>query len=367
MRTRKGASTAVAALLGVLGVGLAISTTGSAAPARPGFVLGVSPVAESVRQGQTAAYAVTASAAGSFAGVVSLTASGTPTGATTTFTPGRLALSTSVSSRTSTLTVSAGARTPIGTYPMSITGVSGTLHRSVSVRLTVHTVLPPSLALSMSPTSVTVAAGSPASFSVAINRTGSAGRVALAAVGPFPPGISASVQPDPTTGSSATVLLTTSPSTKDGTYPVHVIGWSVADGTVKVARAQADLVVSTPKNRSFTISGNLVGNLAPGVPARPLNLTVTNPDNQRLAIANLTVAVSGTSAGAACGPENFVVTQYRGGYPLNLGARQTASLSQLGAATSALPTVGMRDLPANQDACKGVTVHLGYSGSGQGA
>jgi hypothetical protein len=358
---------AVAALLGVLGVGLAISTTGSAAPAKPDFALGVSPVAQSVRQGQSTAYAVTASAGGSFAGTVSLTASGKPTGTTTTFAPTSLALSTSVSSRTSTLTVSTDNRTPVGTYTMTITGVSGKLSHSVSVRLTVTKVLPPSLALSMSPTSVTVAAGSAATYTVTINRTNFTGWVGVAVVGPFASGVSASVQPDPTTGNSTTVRLTASSSTKDGTYPVGVIGWSVADDTIKLAYAQADLVVSTPKDKPFTISGNLSGTLAPGVPAQPLNLTLANPNGQQLSITNLTVAVSGTSAGAACGPENFAVTQYRGSYPMRLGAGQTASLSQLGVPASAQPAITMRDLPTNQDACKGVTVHLVYSGSGQGA
>jgi hypothetical protein len=142
-----------------------------------------------------------------------------------------------------------------------------------------------------------------------------------------------------------------------------VLGIGLAGGAAGSA-AKADSALGTPKGKTFTISGNLTGTLAPGVLARPLNLTLTNPNHQRLSITNLTVTVGGAGV---CGPTNFAVTQYRGSYPLNLAADQTATLTQLGVPTSALPTVGMRDLPTNQDACKGVTVKLGYAGTGGGA
>jgi hypothetical protein len=360
---RKGARTVVLALLGVLGIGLAFSAAGSAAPAKPDFALTASPASQALRQGQSTSYTVTATASGSFTGNVSLTATGKPASTTATFSPATL----TQSARTATLTVSTTTQTPVGSYSLTITGTNGNLSHTIAVHLTVDPVLVASLALSVSPATATVPAGSAATYTVAVNRTNFTGAVGIAVSGGLPSGVTSALAPDPTTGTSSTLTLTVGSSTKDGTYTIGVVGWAVTNGTIKFAYSQAQLVVSTQKNSGFTISGNVTGALAPGVAPQPLNLTLTNPSNQKLAISSLTVTVSGTSAGAACGPANFVVTQYRGGYPLNLAGRQTASLSQLGVAVSAFPTVGMLDLPTNQDACKGVTVNLVYSGSGQGA
>jgi hypothetical protein len=361
----------VLTLLCVLGIGLAYDVAGSAAelaaPSTPDFALGVSPAGQSVQQSQSATFAVTATAKGAFTGGVSLTATGRPTGTTATFTPAAITLSTSASSGTATLTVTTATSTPVGSYSVTITGASGKLSHSVSVGLTVNRAVAPSLALSVTPSTVTVPAGSTGTYQVAIGRTNITVPVNLAVIGSLPAGISPSLSPNPTTGNSSTLLLTTAATTPDGTYTVYLVGWATVGGSTKYAYAQTQLVVSTPKGKSFTISGSLRGTLAPGAPPLPLDLTLANPNNQKLTISNLTVTVGGTSAGAACGPTNFTVTQYSGKFPLNMAARQTASLSQLGAAASALPTVGMRDLPTNQDACKGVTVDLVYSGTGQGA
>jgi hypothetical protein len=119
-------------------------------------------------------------------------------------------------------------------------------------------------------------------------------------------------------------------------------------------------------HQPFVISGDLSGALAPGSPSSPLDLTMTNPNNQQIAVAGLTVTVLGTSAGSSCDASNFGVVQYGGAYPLQLGARQTVSLTQLGVTATALPHVRMIDKPSNQDGCKHVTVHLSYTGTGQG-
>jgi hypothetical protein len=146
-----------------------------------------------------------------------------------------------------------------------------------------------------------------------------------------------------------------------------VVGSGTVGGTTKYAYAQSKLEVSAPAGKPFTVAGDLSGPLAPGIPPRPLDLTLSNTNNQDLAITNLTVTVARTSAGAACAPTNFTVVQFSGPYPVRLGANRTASLSQLGVPSSNWPKVGMLDLPVNQDACKNVTVTLAYSGSGQGA
>lgn len=128
----------------------------------------------------------------------------------------------------------------------------------------------------------------------------------------------------------------------------------------------ASAPTANPGHQPFSISGDVSGALAPGSPSSPLNLVLRNPNNQPLSIGSLTVTVAGTSAGPACDASNFGVAQYRGAYPLSLGAGQTVSLTQLGVTASALPHVSMIDLPSNQDACRHVTIYLSYTGSGTG-
>ena len=140
----------------------------------------------------------------------------------------------------------------------------------------------------------------------------------------------------------------------------------ITSGLVTTAMAAGGQQSANPGHQPFVISGDLAGKLAPGSPSLPLNLTLRNPNNQAIAISALTVAVTGSTVGTACDATNFGVTQYTGKYPLTIGANQTASLTQLGAAATALPRVGMIDRPVNQDACRNVTVSLAYTGTGTG-
>ena len=140
----------------------------------------------------------------------------------------------------------------------------------------------------------------------------------------------------------------------------------ITGGLVTTAVAAGGRQSANPGHQPFVISGDLAGKLAPGSPSLPLNLTLRNPNNQAIAISVLTVAVTGSSAGAACNAANFGVTQYPGKYPLTIGANPTVSLTQLGVAAAALPRVGMVDRPVNQDACRNVTVSLAYTGTGTG-
>ncbi len=261
MRTAKRAGRLVLPLLGVLVLVLVAAASAVYADA-----LGVSPASQSVQQGQPAGYTLTVAPTGGFTGGVSLTASGLPSGATASFAPSTVTVSSSATS-TSILTVTTASTTPVGSYTITISGSSGKQVNSTTAGLTVNPSQP---------------------------------------------------------------------------------------------------VVNSTKNKSFTIGGDLSGQLAPGAPDRPLNLIISNPNNQSLAVTDLTVTVHHTSAGAACDPGNFTVAQYRGPYPLTVPASGTASLSQLGVPSSVWPQVRMLDLTKNQDACKNVTVTLAYSGSGQG-
>src|SRR5215472_14478290 len=99
-------------------------------PAAPDFSVSATPASATVIQGNSTSYTVNVNASGGFTGTVNLSVSGLPSGATASFNP------TSVSgSGSSTLTVRTGNNTTTGTFSLTITGTSGTLSHTASVKL----------------------------------------------------------------------------------------------------------------------------------------------------------------------------------------------------------------------------------------
>lgn len=97
-----------------------------------GFSLSAAPSTRTVVRGASTTYSVTANPLGGFSGPVALSASGLPAGATASFDPDPLSLPQSTNS---TLTVTTSATTKNGSYPLRITGTSGSLTQSTSVTL----------------------------------------------------------------------------------------------------------------------------------------------------------------------------------------------------------------------------------------
>ena len=344
----------------------------AAQPPKPGITLGVSPASQSVTRGQSAGYTVTVTSTGGFTGAVSLSASGLPSGASAAFSPTSVTL-TSGSTASTALTVSTSSTTPIGSVTITIKGVSGKLSETVNAGLTVNAPLSSTLAMTATPASVTLAPGSTAVFTVQLTRTNFPGPVTFGIAGGLPPGATAAFTPNPTTGNSSTLQITTSATTNDGTYPLSLVasGQNPA-GVTQYAYANVQLVLLTT-GKPFSISGNLSGPLAPGV-TRPLDLTLTNPNKKQISVTNLTVTVQSVvrtsyavSHNQPCGLADYKVTQYGGSYPLTVPGSGSASLSGLGIPSSGWPKVAMLDTATNQDGCKGATLTLAYSGSGQGS
>jgi hypothetical protein len=373
MRPAKRARNIVLALLGVLGVSLGVAGVVLAAPSKPTLTLGISPASQSIQQGQTASYKVTATGANGFAGSVAFTVSGLPSGATASFSPSSVSLTSSITQGTSTLTVVTAKSTPAASSTLTITGTSGSTKSTVTATLTVTAALNGSFTLAQAPSSVSVAPGTTAVYTLTLTRTAPfTGAVTLGAFGSWPTGAAASFSPNPipSTGSTSTLQVATTSATPDGTYTLYVVG-SYKDpstGQTTYQYAHADLVVDSKlSSKPFSISGGAPArSLAPGVDNQPLNLAITNPNNQTLPVTNLSVSVTSTS-NAGCTPGNFAVTQYSGPYPLNVPANANAvTLTALGIPPSQQPQLKMIDLNTKQDACKGVTVNLSYSGSAQG-
>jgi kumamolisin len=97
------------------------------------FSVSVSPTSGYLDQGQSGYAVVTVTASGGFDSAVTLSATGVPSGVTSSFSPTSI---TGSGSSDFTLTVSRSA--PIGTYPITITGTSGTTTHSTTLTFSVR-------------------------------------------------------------------------------------------------------------------------------------------------------------------------------------------------------------------------------------
>ena len=85
-----------------------------------------------MKKGKSASYTVTVSSQGGFAGTVTLSVTGLPSGATATFTPGSV-----VAPGSSTMKVKTTGQTPRGTFTLTVTGTSGTKVHQATTTLVV--------------------------------------------------------------------------------------------------------------------------------------------------------------------------------------------------------------------------------------
>jgi uncharacterized membrane protein len=179
------------------------------------FSLSATPSSYTVRPGTAASYTVNVSALNGFAGNVSFSITGLPSGATPTFTPASV-----VGSGSSTLSISTSSSTPAGSYPLTITGTSGTLTHTAQVTLVVA-----DFSISVSPASQTVRRGSKTSYNVTITALGPFSSSVSFTVTGVPKRTSTSFSPTSVTG-SGTSTLTVSPNRNatPGTYSLTIKG-----------------------------------------------------------------------------------------------------------------------------------------------
>ncbi len=212
--------------------------SGCGAPPTPDFSLSATPSSQTVVQGNSTTYTVTTTATNGFSGGITLNVSGLPSGASGSFSPNPVAAGGS-----STLTVSTATTTPTGSYPLTITGTSGTLTHSTSVTLVVSG--PPDFSLSASPASQSVVQGASTSYSVTITPSGGFNGSVTLSVSGLPSGATGTFSPNPATTSS-TLSVATSATTPTGSYPLTITGVS---GTL-THTTSVTLVVTRPRRHS---------------------------------------------------------------------------------------------------------------------
>ncbi len=118
--------------------------------------------------------------------------------------------------------------------------------------------------------------------------------------------------------------------------------------------------------QDFTIdslAGSL-GELMPGAPALQLPVRIGNPNSVPIEVTALTVTATPEAPGCP-GDPNFAVTpaSVSPSAPLSVPAGGSVSLPT---ATVTAPTLAMRELPSDQNACQGATVQLVFSGEARG-
>jgi hypothetical protein len=128
--------------------------------------------------------------------------------------------------------------------------------------------------------------------------------------------------------------------------------------------------VATPANFSlinsadFTMSGTVTAALFPGTSQR-VNVVFTNPNPTPITIAANSITVTVSTSQAGCASSNFAVT-HGPGVAVTIPGNTTISLSGLGVASSNWPVVTMIETHTNQNACRGASLTITFTGSATG-
>jgi len=241
-----------------------VALTVSAAAA-PDFSLSASPSILAISDGTSGTSTITVNRLNGFTGTVAFTASGLPTGVTSSF------------SSAGVLTLAASSTAPAATSTVTVTGTSGSLSHTTTITLSVSATAAPDFNLSASPSSLSIGQGSSGTSTITITpANGFTGTVALAASG-VPAGVTASI-------STARVLtLSASSTAAPGSSTVTITGTSGAlTHTTTVA-----LTVTSPVSSSLTVN--------------PSSLNFTSPSSG-----------GGDDASEASGTQRLAVTSTTG-------------------------------------------------------
>jgi uncharacterized repeat protein (TIGR01451 family) len=144
-----------------------------AAQVTPDFQLTSATPSQTVTPGSSADYNLTLTPSSGFTGQIALSISGLPIGATHIFNPSSVNI-TDVTAKSSTLTVMTSAGTPVGTYPLTVTAISGSLQRTAIVSLKVVSSTSADLSLTKTGSPNPAAVGTNLSYRITVTNNGPA-------------------------------------------------------------------------------------------------------------------------------------------------------------------------------------------------
>ena len=237
-----------------------------------------------------------------FAGNVTFTAAGLPSGVTAAFSP-------NPTTGSSTLTLTASSSAAVGSSKITITGTSGSLTATSTTTLTIHQ---PTFTV-YSSTTMDMGQGTSADAYVAITpQYGFGGNVTFSVTG-LPTGVTALWNPNPST-SQTTLTLTASRSTATGSSTITIAGTS---GSI-TASTTVTLTIHTPSFTLNTYSSVNIGQGSTGTAYVYLNNLYGFTGNVNLAVSGLP---SGVTASFSPNPTNNSST-------LTLTASSTAAVGR---------------------------------------
>ena len=209
------------------------------------IVLALAPTSTTIQQGGSTPVVATVTRSGSFAGTVTVSVTGAPTGVTGVVSN----VQTSGTVTTATITITVDATTVPGTYNLTArasgTGVS---EATAPFGLTVTEL--PAYTLTLSPSALSIPqSGNTPTTTVNLGRTNFTGPVTLSMEN-APTGVTASFNPAPATGASSVMTLTVGIAVTPGLYNVTVRG--VATGLTDRTAPLALTVTAAPA--SYTLS-----------------------------------------------------------------------------------------------------------------
>jgi len=195
------------------------------------FTLAPSATTLSVASGASGTDTISVTDVSPFTGSVAFAASGMPSGVTASFSP-------TSSTSASVVTLAVASSTAAGSYPITITGTSGSLSATTSITLTVSGT--GGFTLAPSATALSVAPGASGTDTITVTDVSPfTGSVTFAASG-MPTGVTASFSPTSSTSSSVVTLAVAS-STVAGNYPITITGTS---GSLTAVTTSITLIVS---------------------------------------------------------------------------------------------------------------------------
>jgi hypothetical protein len=185
-----------------------------AVPKTPGFTLAAAANPFTLQQNAGGTDNIAVTPVNGFSGTVSLAVSGAPAGVGTGFSGNLLIVYPPLS-------------TPTGTYPLTITGTSGSTHATTSVSL----VITAGATFSLSPasSSVTVPHGSSGTDVITVKPSNGFTSAVSFAASNLPSGVTASFSPA-SSASSSTLTLTAASSAKSGSYTITITATAPGSG-----------------------------------------------------------------------------------------------------------------------------------------
>lgn len=274
--------------------------------------------------GATATFGVSVGRTGSFAGAIDVTVEGLPTGVTASVVPTQVAAG--VTSATVNLTGAATAVAGASTLTVRAKG-TGVSDKTATFSLTVQAApAGGGFTMSLSPATLSVAAGANSTSTLTIARSGSfTGAVNLAVSG-APAGVTATLSSASVTGTTATLTIAVAAGTAATTANITITGSAtgaanqtatlgvtttvVSAGSFALSLAPTSLSVAAGANGTSTVTiartAPFTGTVNLAVTGAPAGVTATLSSAAVAGnTATLTVAVA---AGTAAGNSNIVVT-----------------------------------------------------------